>query len=194
MRATQIVRRLFAWTAGAGDCVRVSRTHVQPKEIAISLAANLTRDIYLSLTPKETRAFLPSLCTFRHSFLFFIFTFCCFVEFSSERHEGEHGNISVAVNVWGRLCCLYICPSSISASIRSDRVRHHRTTWPIVIYEMSEGAVASGRRTMYVYNWFGCAFPGPPLSPFFSPFILSLLFPKWIGPLTAKQRDKLLIN
>lgn len=73
MRATQIVRRLFAWTAGAGDCVRVIRTHVQPKEIAIFLAANLTRDIYLSLTPKRNKSIFAQslyLSTFFYIFLF----------------------------------------------------------------------------------------------------------------------------
>lgn len=76
MRATQIVRRLFAWTAGAGDCVRVSRTHVQPKEIAIFLAANLTRDIYLSHAQKKQEHFCPVSVPFD---ILFYFLFSRFV-------------------------------------------------------------------------------------------------------------------
>lgn len=150
------------------------------REIAISLAANLTRDIYLSHVQRNKSIFPVSVPFDILFYFFFIFTFCfCFVFLLSFQAKGTKGT-------WEHLCCcqclgkiMLFIYLSVLYPLWSALTGYTTTaTRRIVIYEMSKGAVASGRRTMYVYNWFGCVFPGPPLSPFFLPISsLSLLFP-----------------
>ncbi|EFX89094.1 hypothetical protein DAPPUDRAFT_233717 [Daphnia pulex] len=85
-------------------------------------------------------------------------------KFPSERHEGNMGT-SLLLSMSGEDYVVYIFVRPLYP-LRSALTGYATTTatWPIVIYEMCKGAVASGRRTMYgryiIRRCWGYSIPG----------------------------------